>query len=263
MGLEETINFLLPRVSEATGARAVQLQVPPRWAVYDASISKVSMCPPGHLLRGRLEIISLGELRGRLLLQDSRKLSPVEKEMIARVCGHALDNARQYEKWKEERMIEKLTGLLNRSAWEERLNEEIARADREGSVFCVAFFDVDNFKEVNDTRGHLVGDEVLRNVAEVFRKSVRSYDVVARYGGDEFVCLFPGISYKGGIAAAARVAEAVANAVAFPVENRPSRGVILSFGVAAYPDDGQRPEELVAVADKRMYESKRNKACGG
>ena len=154
-------------------------------------------------------------------------------------------------------MRDGLTGLLNHRAFYERLQEEIYRAERYRYPLALVLADLDNFKKINDTYGHLVGDEVLRRVAEILRRQVRRSDVVARYGGEEIAILMPQTTK----ADARRIAERVRRYIA----NHPLRvgkgdriPVTLSFGVAAYPEDARNARELVARADAALYAAKTN-----
>lgn len=148
-----------------------------------------------------------------------------------------------------------LTGLYHRGYARERINEEIARCRQEGTSFSLIFIDLDNFKEVNDRYGHLVGDAVIRHVAAVLQSAVRKGDILSRYGGDEFLLLLPG--------AAGEEAELMLQRLLRVVKANPYylNGVPvhlgLSGGIAEYPSDGQNPEQLLQVADQKMYCQKR------
>jgi diguanylate cyclase (GGDEF)-like protein len=135
----------------------------------------------------------------------------------------------------------------------ERLTEEVARAERTGSCFSVVFLDVDDLKKVNDTLGHPAGDDLLKGVAAAVWHSVRRSDVVARYGGDEFIVLLCETGPEDAAAAVRRILDEVSNV---QVGNFHAE---VSAGVASYPADSTDPKVLVATADKRMYKEKGKK----
>ncbi len=151
-----------------------------------------------------------------------------------------------------------LTGLPNRASFMEHLTHSMRAADETGSKLALLFIDLDHFKRVNDSLGHLVGDTLLRTVAERFTASLRATDVVSRFGGDEFMVLLPGLP---GSDAHARDAEEVAQkllaAIGAPLdaEGRPL-SITPSIGIALYPGDAATPEELVRHADAAMYLAK-------
>ena len=143
-----------------------------------------------------------------------------------------------------------LTGLANRKEFDAALERELSRAQRTGTSLSLVLVDVDHFKRVNDTHGHQVGDEVLRQVGAGLERLVRREDVAARYGGEEFVVLLPGVDGEGGAAFAERVRERLrAEVDAVPIT--------VSAGVACYPDNARDVDELVGRADGALYAAKR------
>jgi diguanylate cyclase (GGDEF)-like protein len=150
-----------------------------------------------------------------------------------------------------------LTGLPNRALFQDRLHLALARAQRSGKAVALLFLDLDGFKPVNDTHGHEIGDEVLRQLAERLAETVRRADTVARLGGDEFVILLDDLDDPRAIATAiaAKCLEAVA--ADFLVDTlRLSVG--LSIGIAIYPSDADGPAALLSRADQAMYVAKQN-----
>ncbi len=131
-------------------------------------------------------------------------------EAIADLATVAYHNAEAHDKAQRAARTDGLTGLLNHAAMQLRVREEIARAQRDGTPLSYVIVDLDDFKHVNDVRGHQAGDEVLRQVAEVLQAALRPYDQVARYGGDEFVLLLPGTDEAGARITAERVRDAIA-----------------------------------------------------
>ena len=151
-----------------------------------------------------------------------------------------------------------LTGLPNRASFMGHVQRAMASADASDGRLALLFIDLDHFKRVNDSLGHLVGDALLRNVASRISASLRATDVVARFGGDEFMVLLPGLTAAGQPAAQAEdVAHKLLASIAAPLvaEGRPL-SVTPSVGIALYPGDGSTAEELVKNADSAMYRAK-------
>jgi diguanylate cyclase (GGDEF)-like protein len=147
-----------------------------------------------------------------------------------------------------------LTGLPNRRATVRQFREEAERAARRQRQLALVVFDVDHFKQVNDTHGHLVGDAVLKHVAAVLSAGSREVDVVGRIGGEEFVCVLSEEGKEGALTAANRLREQIA-AASLPHDGR-SLSVTLSGGLAVYPADGSDWDHLFTVADRRLYAAK-------
>jgi diguanylate cyclase (GGDEF)-like protein len=153
--------------------------------------------------------------------------------------------------------VDRLTGLFNRSYFDTSLRREAIRAQRYGLTFSLVMLDLDNFKMVNDSHGHLVGDEALAFCSEVIRKSVREIDVPCRYGGEEFALILPETSRSG----AYIVSERIRSDIESLFERRPVRtckiNLSVSGGVAIFPVDSSSNEGLVSMADRALYRSKR------
>lgn len=150
---------------------------------------------------------------------------------------------------------DQLTGVANRALFYELAEKFLRAAERNREILGLMFIDVDNFKQINDTFGHEVGDRVLVQVAEILTTATRRNDVVARYGGDEFLILLPQIStldnYK---VVVSKILEAKRDAV---VRNGVSVGISLSVGVSFYPKDGISIDQLIVKADHAMYIAKK------
>jgi diguanylate cyclase (GGDEF)-like protein len=148
-----------------------------------------------------------------------------------------------------------LTGLLNHARFKERLALELERARREGQELSLAIIDLDHFKGVNDTHGHLVGDRVIRGLARSLRKHLRRTDIIGRYGGEEFAALLPNTSPEQ---AAARLDKIRERFGATPFDGAHGRpfSVTYSAGIAGSgPHEG--PEALISAADAALYAAKR------
>jgi diguanylate cyclase (GGDEF)-like protein len=211
-----------------------------------------------------LPLIANGEAIGLVELTSVDK--PTEdpgRITLARTMAHeaamALENARLYETARNLADRDPLTGFYNHRYLHERLSEEVVRAVRSRRPLSVVMLDLDDFKLVNDTFGHVYGDRVLVHVAEMIRTTLRASDVAARYGGDEFALILPEIGAED----AARVAERILDAFhasPFAADGRQSFPVGASIGVATHPRDGRSATELIAIADVGLY---RAKGAGG
>lgn len=203
----------------------------------------------GEILKQRVDALSKDELIGlqsALHATLDKRIHRVVKENSERRFRYLTDQA-----WHDS-----LTGLLNRAAFEQRLNEEVARALRHGRDLTLVMFDVDGFKSVNDGFGHQAGDEVLTCVAKVLQSSFRLSDPVFRYGGDEFVALCPETSGTV-IENALRRIESQLSVVSS--EDGFARFVGVSWGIASLPTDAVNAYELIRLADQRLYNCKQRK----
>jgi two-component system cell cycle response regulator len=159
------------------------------------------------------------------------------------------------EQMKQLAETDPLTETYNRRALSEKLVQEMERANRYGTVLTCLMIDVDNFKKINDTYGHAVGDNVLRQLAGIFRREQRAVDVVARYGGEEFVILLPETAGSGARIFAERILRRVATHD-FGEGARPVHATI-SIGIASFPDDRVSDgESLLKLADTNLYKAK-------
>ena len=176
---------------------------------------------------------------------------------MANEAAMALENARLYEDARNLADRDPLTGFYNHRFLHERLGEEVVRAQRGRRPLSVLMLDLDDFKLVNDTFGHLFGDRVLTWTAELIRSTLRASDIPARYGGDEFAIILPETDADEARTAAERILEAFRDH-AFVGEQRGPVPIGASIGVATFPTDGRTATELIAAADRALYRVKRD-----
>jgi diguanylate cyclase (GGDEF)-like protein len=169
------------------------------------------------------------------------------------VLAAAVENSLRFAKAEASATTDHLTGLPNARSLFLRAETEIARCRRSKGTFAVIVSDLNGFKNVNDTAGHLAGNKVLQEVASTLHSHCREYDYVARLGGDEFVILLPGLPDQAVQVKLRHLSQVVAEAAEKTV---PGCGVTLSAGYARYPDEGTDAETLLASADTKMYAAK-------
>src|SRR5207237_5641661 len=204
-----------------------------------------------------IPLVSFGQTLGVLMLESEHSGSfhegDVESlEAVADICATASQNAHYVERVKQLAYLDGLTGIFNRRFFELRISEEIERARRYGTGLAVIMVDIDNFKKLNDEFGHLLGDEVLRQVSSLFHQQVRKMDVVCRYGGEEFAILLSQTNAEQALGVAEKLRRLV-ETWQFPGVPRP---VSISAGAATYPEDGTTRDELVKAADAGLYAAK-------
>jgi diguanylate cyclase (GGDEF)-like protein len=170
----------------------------------------------------------------------------------------------EFEQTERSARTDALTGLANRRVFQESLEAEIRRSRRYRWPVTVLLLDLDHFKDVNDSHGHMLGDLVLERVGGVVRHAVRDADTACRFGGEEFGVVLPETAREGGYAVAERIRRRVEQAF----KDRPVDGrdipMTISAGLAAFPDDGLHADELAARADEALYGAKhagRNRVC--
>lgn len=167
----------------------------------------------------------------------------------------AFENAIRYANVRNMLYIDELTGLFNYRFLDVALEREIKRAERYGSRVAVLFLDLDYFKKVNDSHGHLVGSKVLGEVGALIKKSVREVDVVIRYGGDEFTVILSEVGSREAEIVAERIRSAIENHRFMLTEGYDIR-LTASLGHAGFPEDARTKLELLQLADEAMYRGK-------
>ncbi|MBI3007153.1 MAG: diguanylate cyclase [candidate division NC10 bacterium] len=228
----------------------------PRFAAHVDSATgfttRAVLCVP---LRSKGKVLGVIELLNKLdgAVFDGRDLQVVS--ILADYAAIAIENARLYQRAEELAVTDDVTGIHNSRYFHQILERELNRALRYRRPLSVLFVDLDYFKAVNDTHGHQKGSQVLREVAQVLKTSIRSVDLIARYGGDEFIVVLPDTDAATAAQLGERLRATVAKTEFLAPESLGLR-LTASFGVAAYPDHAQTKEELIRFADQAMYRAK-------
>ncbi|MEW6417054.1 MAG: diguanylate cyclase [Nitrospirota bacterium] len=192
------------------------------------------------------------------LSEKTNALNPYQIELLEVLGNQAstsIANARFHAEIERLAITDGLTGIFNHRHFQERLSQEFSRLERFSEPLSILILDIDNFKDINDTYGHPVGDSVLKAVADVIKKTIRNIDISARYGGEEFAVILLNTGARGALNMAERLRKAVMDKT-FSAENKTFR-VTVSIGISTCPDDGKRKEELIERADKALYHAKR------
>lgn len=220
-------------------------------------------CFPGH---GAFLCVPLQIKRGPVIgVLNAHKPEPQaftrgdleQFQAVANQVAVALENAQLYQRTKELSSRDELTGLFNRRYFFENLETEVQRARRYRRAFTVLMLDLDHFKQYNDSHGHLHGDQALRQTAELLLGNTRRADVVARFGGEEFVIMLPEIDKPGGTLVAEKIRIKLAQYPFHGRERQPSGQLTVTIGLAIYPFDSDHGLELVDRADRALYVGKR------
>jgi len=176
-------------------------------------------------------------------------------ETMTRLASDALANAMHHAEAESNALTDPLTVLPNARALHLRFDEEVARARRSNRPFQVIMLDLDDFKIVNDTFGHKIGDRMLREVANLIQNQLREYDFLARYAGDEFVALLPDLTRQQVDELRDRI-ETVVRAFSLSVRAETRARVGISIGASVFGVDGETLDQLLIAADQAMYRAK-------
>jgi diguanylate cyclase (GGDEF)-like protein/putative nucleotidyltransferase with HDIG domain len=186
------------------------------------------------------------------------------RRLLERVCEQAaavIHNSSVFEQTQEDSLTDPLTGLPNTRFMFLHIARELARADRLGAEVALVVMDLDDFKEINDTFGHHIGDRALREVARVLRTAIRPYDICVRYAGDEFIVVVSGCSREEA-EGKRRELQAAVDGAQLDVQPAVRIPMMMSAGAAVFPHDGDSYEALLAAADSRMYRDKSERRRG-
>ena len=200
----------------------------------------------------------LTELSVGVLVAACAALTPVAL-IVALPCGTMLQRSASHAQLRRAARTDAKTGLLSAVAWQNEATVQIARARRTRSALAVAMIDLDHFKAVNDTYGHLVGDAVLKSTAAAITANLRTYDLAGRFGGEEFAVLLPSSNAAEALEIAERL-RATLGDVTVPgrVDGGELQRITVSIGVAALDDDSTDLTGLLAAADAALYQAKRS-----
>lgn len=183
-------------------------------------------------------------------------------ERMAGILAICIENSLNHERLKQVGLTDPLTGVFNRRYFESRCQEEIAHIRRHKAPLSCMFLDIDKFKRINDTHGHAAGDEVLRTVSKLIKSGLRGNDVMARFGGEEFVVLLPQTRLHTACEIAERIRTSIA-AQPHPVSTGENLTVTISIGVAQAPEDLHEDDmtvarQMLAAADDAVYLAKKS-----
>ncbi len=187
---------------------------------------------------------------------------PFNFDHVIFVINRALENRRlrdlagQSEYYRHLAKTDGLTGIWNHRHFQQNLENEIQRQSRYNRPFSLLFIDIDDFKLINDTHGHLVGDSILIQLAELLKKCLRSFDFLARYGGEEFVVILPETPRQEAVAVGKRILSTVAENDFTTINEHKFERITITIGLATYPEDAKDKTSLIESADAALYAGK-------
>ncbi|HEY8669857.1 MAG TPA: sensor domain-containing diguanylate cyclase [Terriglobales bacterium] len=205
-------------------------------------------------LKSKLRVLGVIQL----VNVDMKHFGDQESFFLQSLCDYAaiaIENARSVEKIQELTITDDCTGLYNARHLYKTLETEVYRSSRFGYEFSVVFIDLDHFKQVNDTHGHLIGSKLLSEIGYLIKAQLRLIDFAFRYGGDEFVILLPQTSKDSAEVVARRLRDSM-RASCFCKEEGLNLNIRASIGLATFPHDAKTPHDIIRQADGMMYEVK-------
>jgi diguanylate cyclase (GGDEF)-like protein len=207
-----------------------------------------------------------------LLLEDGRCLGLLnlyreaqnsfaanEKQFIAKIAeqlAYTLNKVLIYEHTKELSITDDLTGIFNRRYFHQCFEREIQRAKRYKHSLSILMLDIDNFKTYNDINGHIQGDEVLKRVAVILERILRKTDLIARFGGEEFIIMLPEISMDQSGKVANKLRQEIEKITFEHEDTLPGGHITISIGFSVFPEDSREPQKLIQFADEALYRAK-------
>ncbi|MBI5848109.1 MAG: diguanylate cyclase [Nitrospirae bacterium] len=253
-------NFILAGGIETICHDALRIQEP-MYIVERTAISRVPVLrEEGFVFIVAIPLLSSQKAIGLLFLA-----SRVNREMdfdfaallslVGNHVSHIIDKIKLFQETKRLSITDGLTGLFNSRYFYRYLDLEISRTKRYGSSFSLMLFDIDNFKRLNDTYGHQAGDEVLQELARIFKSVSRETDVVVRYGGEEFVIILPNTAEDEAITLAGRILQSVRE-TEIKINATETVNITVSGGVASFPQNASTAKDLLNAADSAMYAAK-------
>ncbi|MCK4561130.1 MAG: diguanylate cyclase [Calditrichia bacterium] len=169
-----------------------------------------------------------------------------------------------YKIKEQEAITDALTNVFNYRFFQSQIEREIVRSDRHSKHFSIAMIDIDNFKQYNDSQGHLNGDEALKLIAKTIIQNIRKSDTLARYGGDEFVMILPELDKHQSKSLAEKLCMVIGKTKVPRKKSTPKVNLTVSLGISTFPDDGRSEDDLLKKADEALYQAKdlgRNAVC--
>jgi diguanylate cyclase (GGDEF)-like protein len=206
------------------------------------------ICVP---LKSKLRVLGVIQL----VNVDMNHFTEQESFFLQSLCDYAaiaIENARSVERIQELTITDDCTGLYNARHLYKTLESEVYRSSRFGYEFSVLFIDLDHFKQVNDTHGHLIGSKLLAEIGYLIKAQLRLIDFAFRYGGDEFVVLLPQTGKDSALIVARRLRDSLRSST-FCKEEGLNLNVRASMGLATYPHDAKSPHDIIRQADEMMY----------
>jgi len=207
------------------------------------------ICVPLTTKAGRFGLVLVEHRLTDAFDEESARLLNI----IAQQVGIVLENAQLYNKMRELARTDGLTGVYNRQYFRELLGVEIKNADQWNYTLSLVIFDIDRFKNFNDTFGHLFGDQVLISIVNAIKSALRKHDIIARYGGEEFIILFPRTKLLDAYEKAEELRKIIQKHVI--KDNLVSASVTASFGVSSYPECALNEKDLIRTADDALFEA--------
>jgi len=198
--------------------------------------------------------------------EDKSIFSQEEIEFYQRITqevSNILDKIFLFHQTREDTFRDHLTGVYNRRYFNQRLEMEIKRAERYNRNLSILMIDIDNFKQINDQFGHIIGDEILKKLVELLENNLRNSDILVRFGGEEFVALLPETNSQNAYIASEKLRTAIETKLSIPISSpNNKKKVTISIGVSNFPIDADSTKDLIQQADHRLYLAKsKGKNC--